>query len=125
MSKYDSTRYCHNLNRWRPQGTEGWTDSPAILPVERYDPPDRFLDFNYAVGHPREAEDQGVHFFLADYRFERLWSNPEAYLPMLRRARYVLSPDFSLFSDWPRPVQAYNHWRKHWVGRWLQEQGWR
>lgn len=123
MSRYDNTRYCHNLNRAPAGDVDGYTDSPVILPTPGYDPPDRFLDFNYAVGHPAAATDQGVHFFLADYRFERLWNSPDAYLPLLRRARYVLSPDFSLFSDWPQAVQMYNHWRKHWLGRYLQDNG--
>lgn len=43
--------------------------------------------------------DRMVHFFLYDYRFERVWKNPEADIERLSRYRAVLSPDFSMYLD--------------------------
>ena len=37
-----------------------------------------------------------VHFFLYDYRFERVWEKPDTVLEKLRPYRAVLSPDFSI-----------------------------
>ena len=42
---------------------------------------------------------------------------------MLQRFRYVMSPDFSTYTDFPKAIQIYNHYRKHWVGAYLQEAG--
>ena len=42
---------------------------------------------------------------------------------MLREFRYVLSPDFSTYTEFPKAIQIYNHYRKHWVGAYLQEAG--
>ena len=42
---------------------------------------------------------------------------------MLTQFRCVLTPDFSLYTDFPKAIQIYNHYRKHWVGAYLQEAG--
>ena len=38
-----------------------------------------------------------VHFFLYDYKFERVWKEPDHDIEKLRRYRAVLSPDFSMY----------------------------
>ena len=114
MGKYDATRYNHNLNRY-PLELEGPLGIPRIAPVRDLDPPP-FTAFDFAVTRARKGRGDrhgGVHFFRDDYRFERLWSDPDAYVPMLRGYDVVLSPDFSTYVDWPVAVQAYNHFRKH------------
>lgn len=40
-----------------------------------------------------------VHFFLYDYRFERVWEKPDTVLEKLRPYRAVLSPDFSMYLE--------------------------
>ena len=40
--------------------------------------------------------DRMVHFFLYDYKFERVWKNPDSEIEKLRRYKAVLSPDFSI-----------------------------
>lgn len=34
-----------------------------------------------------------------------------------------MTPDFSMFTDWPVAVQLWNHYRKHFVGAYLQKLG--
>lgn len=34
-----------------------------------------------------------------------------------------MSPDFSLYSDFPKALQIYNHYRKHWLGAYWQLNG--
>lgn len=70
-----------------------------------------------------KRDDKGLHFFLDDYRFIRLWSNIDRYIPMLQQFRYVMTPDFSLYTDFPVALQIYNHYRKHWLGAYMQERG--
>ena len=78
-----------------------------------------FIGFNYARS-AKNPEDKAVHFFLDDYQFNRVWTDPDRYIPMLQRFKYVLTPDFSLYTDFPKALQIYNHYRKHWLGAYWQ-----
>lgn len=60
--------------------------------------------------------DRIVHFFLYDYRFERVWKNPDNDIEKLSRYRAVLSPDFSLYLEMARVMQLYNVFRNRWCG---------
>ena len=64
-----------------------------------------------------------MHFFLDDCQFNRCWNNPDRYVEILKRFKCVLSPDFSLFTDFPKALQIYNHYRKHWLGAYWQMHG--
>lgn len=66
---------------------------------------------------------KGVHFFLDDYQFNVLWNNINKYINILSQFKYVMSPDFSTYTDFPKTIQIYNHYRKHWVGAYLQSAG--
>lgn len=81
-----------------------------------------FIGFNYAK-NAKSPEDKAVHFFLDDYQFNRVWTDPDRYIEMLHRFRYVLTPDFSLYADFPKALQIYNHYRKHWLGAYWQMHG--
>lgn len=78
--------------------------------------------FNYARSEKNRAG-KGVHFFLDDYQFNSVWKTPDKYLDMFRQFTHVMSPDFSTYTDFPKAIQIYNHYRKHWVGAYLQENG--
>ncbi len=60
--------------------------------------------------------DRMVHFFLYDYRFERVWKNPDNDIEKLSRYRAVLSPDFSLYLEMAPVMQLYNVFRNRWCG---------
>lgn len=64
-----------------------------------------------------------MHFFLDDYQFERFWRQPERYLNALSRFPLVLGPDFSLYTDFPAPLQRWNHYRNQLLTAWLQQHG--
>ncbi len=81
-----------------------------------------FIGFNYAT-NCKDRENKGVHFFVDDYQFNRLWTNIGRYIDMLSQFKCVMSPDFSTYTDFPKAIQIYNHYRKHWVGAYLQEYG--
>lgn len=86
------------------------------------DPPQRVIGFNEAktCAHPERV---GLHFFLDDYQFERLWRAPGKYVNMLRAFPFVLGPDFSVYTDYPEPLQRWNHYRNQLLSAWLQHQG--
>lgn len=81
-----------------------------------------FISFNYAKSC-KQKEEKGVHFFVDDYQFYRIWNNPDAYIDMLSDFACVLSPDFSTYTDFPKAIQIYNHYRKHWIGAYMQLYG--
>lgn len=81
-----------------------------------------WIGFNYARSG-KNRSGKGVHFFLDDYQFNSVWQTPDKYLDMFRQFTHVMSPDFSTYTDFPKAIQIYNHYRKHWVGAYLQENG--
>lgn len=101
--------------------TVGKYDIP-VLHLERA--PERLLwnGFNSVLTDANRSA-HGVHFFIDDYLFERAWKDPKRYAALLRAHPAVLTPDFSMFTDYPKAVQIYNHWRKHLLGAYWQSIG--
>jgi len=64
-----------------------------------------------------------VHFFLDDYRFESVWSHPNKALRYLSDFKTLLTPDFSLYPDWPLAVQLWNVYRSRWCGAFWADAG--
>ena len=117
---YRTSRSYDNLERRIFDGVGEYV-IPEISPVT-YEGGCDWIGFNYAKSCKNPSE-KGVHFFLDDYQFCRLWSNIDRYIPMLQRFRYVMSPDFSAYTDFPKVMQIYNHYRKHWCAAYMQEAG--
>lgn len=119
MSNYTHTRFCENLNIAQFE-TEGKYDIPILQPVEYV--PTEFVGFNFAKT-TKHKQDKGLHFFIDDYQFERLWRIPEQYNTLVGEFNMLMTPDFSLYTDFPKAMQIYNHYRKHWVGAYWQLMG--
>ena len=116
---YKAHRNYENIQRAVYEGI-GQYQIPEIMSVE-YDGCD-WIGFNYANAE-KDREKKGVHFFLDDYQFIRLWTDPDRYIGMLQQYVYVMSPDFSMYTDFPKALQIYNHYRKHWLAAYWQEHG--
>lgn len=110
-----------NLNKAQYNGV-GKYDIPEILPVYELPEIKEWIGFNYVLSD-NDPEGKAVHFFIDDYQFERLWNNPAKYVDKLKQYVCVASPDFSPYGDMPLILQIYNHYRKHWIARYLQDQG--
>jgi len=100
----------------------GYYDIPEILPVYTLPEITEWIGFNYVLSDENPAG-KGVHFFIDDYQFERVWNTPEKYVDKLKQYTCVIAPDFSPYGDMPMALQIYNHYRKHWVASYWQEQG--
>lgn len=116
---YKAQRNYENVQRAIYDGIGAYS-IPEIAPTQ-YEGCD-WIGFNYANG-AKDRERKGVHFFLDDYQFMRLWVDPDKYIGMLQQFAYVMSPDFSMYTDFPKALQLYNHYRKHWLGAYWQDHG--
>ena len=67
--------------------------------------------------------DKGVHFWVDDYRFESTYNNPEKALERLRKYRFLLTPDFSLYAEMDPWRQIESIGKSRWVGAYWQSQG--
>ena len=83
--------------------------------------PQKLITFSKAI-HSTEY-DAWVHFYEDDSSFERLWNRPNTYLPILKKFKGVISPDFSVYRDMPLVMQQWNIYRSRALGHWLQENG--
>lgn len=102
----------------------GKYDIPQLEPIytDEIGEIKEWIGFNEVLSD-KDPDGKAVHFFIDDYQFERVWKNPEKYVDYLLRYEAVLTPDFSPYCDMPMATQIYNHYRKHWVGKFLQEHG--
>lgn len=120
MNSYRNSRSYENLEKRNFEGV-GMYGIPELKPTQFVETCE-FISFNYASG-TKDRENKGVHFFIDDYQFNRLWNKVDKYVDMLSQFKYVMTPDFSTYTDFPKAMQIYNHFRKHWIGAYLQEHG--
>lgn len=65
----------------------------------------------------------GVHFYIDDYQFERVWNSPEKYIEKLAKFECVITPDFSLYMNMPRAMMIWNVYRSRTIGKILADAG--
>lgn len=87
------------------------------------DTPQHFIGFNHVLTHHNSQHCYGVHFYLDDYQFERVWISPKRYINLLQQYSCVLSPDFSLYTDMPIAMQVWNTYRSRLLGQYWQDNG--
>ncbi|MBQ7266718.1 MAG: DUF4417 domain-containing protein [Firmicutes bacterium] len=71
----------------------------------------------------KNPADSWFHFYIYDYLFERIWRNPNRYLPILQRFNGGISTDFSMYIDMPKSQQIWNCWRNRVMAYWMQSNG--
>lgn len=74
----------------------------------------RLIGFDKTKLENNNHLDRMVHFFLYDYKFDRVWKTPDIDLEKLKRYRAVLSPDFSMYTEMAPVMQLYNTFRNRW-----------
>ncbi len=97
----------------------GDLEIPCIKAEEKL--PSRLVPFSKAIN--RKDYDAWMHFYEDDASFERLWNQPNKYLPVLQKYQGVIAPDFSVYRDMPLVMQQWNIYRSRAIGHWLQEKG--
>lgn len=117
----ERTNDAYNLSYFRPGMAAGDWQIPKLARCD-YTPKD-LIGFNYALTSTQK--DVGVHFFVDDYQFERVWNQPEKYTRILAQYDCVLTPDFSLYMDMPRCMKLWNIYRSRLMGQIWQNAGMR
>lgn len=83
--------------------------------------PSDLISFNYAKSS--KDYEKGIHFYIDDYQFERIWNAPHDYMDILKQYDCVLTPDFSLYTEMPLPMQIWNVFRSKLIGQIMQDYG--
>ena len=58
-----------------------------------------------------------------DYRFERCWRKPDSQIEELKKYDGVLSPDFSMYTNYPQAMQIWQVYRNRWCACYWQSLG--
>ena len=120
--KYKDARFWNNLEKVKYDGV-GRYNIPELKPVQYDGLQDiKWIGFNYASSC-RNRVGKGVHFYLDDYQFERIWYDISRYSSLLSTYDVTLTPDWSMYRDWPLAVNIWNHYRNNYFGAYMQELG--
>ena len=66
---------------------------------------------------------KGVHFCVDDYRFSGIYNNPDRTLERYSQYAFLLTPDFSTYSDMDLWRQLESVAKNRWVGAYWQSKG--
>lgn len=116
----ERTANAYNLYEFDENRCTGIYDIPTLEKVIHI--PKSLMGFNYCKSTPPQ-DGVGVHFFLDDYQFERVWNSPEDYCTMLADYDCVLTPDFSLYTNMPIAMMIWNTYRSRLIGQMMQDYG--
>ncbi|MBR2922241.1 MAG: DUF4417 domain-containing protein [Alphaproteobacteria bacterium] len=70
-----------------------------------------------------ENKQKGVHFFVDDYRFQGIYDNPDRTFERYSQYSFLLSPDFSTYTDMDLWRQLQSVAKNRWVGAYWQSKG--
>lgn len=82
--------------------------------------------FSYASNREtvEDQENAAFHFFTDDYRFEIVWKRPEVGTYRVTTwLKGCLTPDFTMWREMPRVMQAWQVYRNRWCGNWFSRCG--
>ena len=113
------TDEAYNLPYVDLERTEGFYQMPTI--EKETHKPNGLMGFNYALTSGDVTK--GIHFYVDDYQFERIWNDPQKYIDVLREYDCVLTPDFSLYMDMPMSMKIWNVFRSRLIGQMMQDAG--
>lgn len=114
----ERTNRAYNLDLIENLTNDFW--QMPIIENDNFIPSD-LIGFNYAKSS--DNKNCGIHFYVDDYQFERIWNYPEKYVDILEQYECILSPDFSLYLDMPMPMKIWNIYRSRLVGQYFQSKG--
>lgn len=115
----ERTNNSYNLELYDSLKVDGFYQMPIIKNDGFI--PDDLIGFNYMLNS--KDKNIGIHCFVDDYQFERLWNDPYKYVDKILEYDCILSPDFSLYMDMPMAMKIWNVYRSRMIGQFLQNRG--
>ncbi len=68
-----------------------------------------------------------VHFYVDDHKFDGVfsgvWQRPERALAVLEHFDGIVTPDYSICQDFPKPIKLFNVYRMRAFGYWIGSRG--
>lgn len=119
VNERQRTGDAYNLDDYDKRRVAGFYQMPMLERIDYI--PDDLIGFNYALSS--KQYESGIHFYVDDYQFERIWSQPYAYIDTLRQYDCMLTPDFSLYMDMPMAMKIWNVYRSRLIGQIYQDNG--
>lgn len=110
----------YKLDLYSADNAAGKYDMPCVRGEDYI--PESLMPFNYVLSKRAKSE-SGIHFFIDDYQFERVWRNLTRYIEVLKKHDCVLTPDFSLYVDMPKAMMIWNTYRSRLIGQMMQDNG--
>lgn len=117
----EKTYNLYRLHEYDESRTAGYYQFPTLKACHYV--PEDLIGFNYVKSFKGDRTGLGVHFFLDDYQFERIWRSPYENIERLRGFSCVLVPDFSTYRDMPMAMQIWNIYRMRLIGQMMQDAG--
>ncbi|MBQ4430645.1 MAG: DUF4417 domain-containing protein [Synergistaceae bacterium] len=117
----EKTYNAYRLHEYDESRTAGYYQFPTLKACHYV--PEDLIGFNYVKSWKGKREGLGVHFFLDDYQFERMWTRPYENIERLRVFSCVLTPDFSTYVDMPMAMKIWNIYRARLIGQVMQDAG--
>ena len=123
---------------WNAFMCRGATFSPndiPFCPTTAEEPPSAIIPWDEAKHIYKNAIARGdkdfrhdafVCFYLDDYKFDGpkgIWHDSASALKVLRHFAGVITPDFSTYQDFPKPLKSFNTYRMRVFGYWLGRNG--
>ena len=71
----------------------------------------------------KTIEDNAIHFFIDDYKFEQIWTRPRDFIIAFRNYGNIVAPTFSVWVNQPYALNVFNMYRSRWCTRFYQEFG--
>lgn len=115
----ERTADAYNMSEYDPEEATGFYQMPILKPCDFV--PEDIISFNYVL--TAKDHSKGVHFYIDDYQFERIWNDPHTYIQKLRSFTCVFTPDFSLYREMPIAMMIWNVYRSRMIGQMCQRMG--
>jgi hypothetical protein len=115
----EKTANAYNLHEYDRKKATGYFNMPILQPCN-YVPQD-IISFNYML--TAKDKNVGVHFYVDDYQFERIWTSPQKYIEKLKEFDCAFTPDFSLYTEMPTAMKIWNTYRSRLIGQMCQDEG--
>ena len=117
----EATYNIYRLNEYDETRVDGFYQMPIMKACHYI--PDGLMTFNDIRNYKGTKENVGVHFFIDDYKFERIWTNPFKHIERIREYACTLAPQFSTYTDMPMALKIWNIYRARLIGQIMQDAG--